>query len=67
MVSLLGRWTHLMINDNDDNGLAETRHLLRSPANAAHLLASIADADAGRFVTFDLIGNPAGEDEAKPR
>ena len=55
-----------MIDDDDDDGLAETLHLLRSPINAAHLLSSIADAEAGRFVTFDLIGNPAGEDEPEP-
>jgi len=33
---------------------SETLHLLRSPKNAAHLLASIAEADAGKLEEHDL-------------
>jgi antitoxin YefM len=36
-------------------GLRETLHLLSTPANAEHLLASIAEADAGEVVERDLI------------
>jgi antitoxin YefM len=36
-------------------GLRETLHLLSSPANAEHLLKSIADANAGRLVERELI------------
>jgi antitoxin YefM len=35
-------------------GMKETLHLLSTPANAAHLAASVADAEAGRFVAHDL-------------
>ena len=36
-------------------GMKETVHLLGTPANARHLLESIAEADAGRLVERDLI------------
>jgi len=39
---------------------SETAYLLRSPANAEHLLRSIADAEAGRIETEELI-NPERE------
>ena len=35
-------------------GMKEMLHLLSTPANAAHLAASMADAEAGRFVAHDL-------------
>ena len=34
--------------------LEETLHLLRHQANAEHLLAAIAEAEAGKFVEFEL-------------
>lgn len=37
------------------NGLMETVHLLKSPANAAHLSESIAQYQAGKTVSKDLI------------
>ena len=37
------------------DGIMETLHLLRSPANAARLLKSIAAADAGQIVERGLI------------
>jgi hypothetical protein len=37
------------------DGIMETMHLLRSPANAKRLLASIAEADAGNLTERDLI------------
>jgi len=35
-------------------GMKETLHLLSTPANAAHLAASIADGEAVRFIAYDL-------------
>lgn len=40
--------------------LMETFHLLKSPANAARLLRSIADAEAGRVAEHGLIDPDAG-------
>ncbi len=37
------------------NGLMETVHLLKSPANAAHLAESIAQYHEGKTLTKDLI------------
>lgn len=36
-------------------GMRETLHLLSTPANAEHLLASIAEADSGNVVERELI------------
>ena len=36
-------------------GMKETLHLLSTPANAEHLLNSIADADAGKLTERELI------------
>ena len=49
----------VMISEDEYEGMIETLHLLRSPANAAHLLASIAEADAGKFIVHDLIEGKA--------
>ncbi len=40
---------------SDWEGMQETLYLLSSPANAEHLRASIADADAGRVFERELI------------
>lgn len=50
------------------NSLMETVHLLSSPANAAHLATSIAQARAGQAQVRDIIETPgAGEqNDAKP-
>jgi len=37
------------------NGLMETVHLLKSPANAAHLFESITEYQAGKIVVKDLM------------
>jgi antitoxin YefM len=44
----------VMLSEQDYEGLMETVHLLRSPANAARLLESIRQADAGEAAEHDL-------------
>jgi antitoxin YefM len=39
----------VIMSEEDYEGLMETVHLLKSPANAARLLRSIRDADRGRL------------------
>lgn len=46
------------------NSLMETVHLLGSPANAAHLAKSIAQARAGQAQRRDLIDDPEDKDQA---
>ena len=43
----------VLLSEEDYEGLMETVHLLKSPANAARLLRSIGDADAGKFTGRD--------------
>jgi antitoxin YefM len=45
----------VILSEEDYDGLMETVHLLKSPANAARLLRSIGDADAGKTVEQDPI------------
>ena len=45
----------VILSEEDYDGLMETVHLLKSPANAARLLRSIGDADAGKIVERDPI------------
>ena len=45
----------VILSEQDYDGLMETVHLLKSPANAARLLRSIGDADAGKIVEHDPI------------
>jgi antitoxin YefM len=45
----------VIISEEEYEGMIETLHLLRSPANAARLLRSIADADAGNLEERELI------------
>ncbi|HEX3913261.1 MAG TPA: type II toxin-antitoxin system prevent-host-death family antitoxin [Steroidobacteraceae bacterium] len=49
----------VLISEEEYEGMMATLHLLRSPANAARLLRSIEDADAGELTEHQLI-----EDEA---
>jgi antitoxin YefM len=46
------------------NSLMETVHLLNSPANAAHLAKSIAQARAGKVQQRELIDAPEDKDPA---
>jgi antitoxin YefM len=45
----------VMVSEEDYEGLLETAHLLRSPVNAARLMESISQADAGDFSDHDLV------------
>lgn len=45
----------VMLAEEDYEGLMETVHLLRSPANAARLLQSIAEADKGLLTERDVL------------
>jgi antitoxin YefM len=45
----------VMISEEEYEGMLETLHLLRSPANAARLLRSIESADAGTLTDHEII------------
>ena len=45
----------VMLSADEYEGLMETVHLLRSPANARRLLESIAEANSGQLTEFELI------------
>ena len=45
----------VMVSEEDYEGILETLHLLRNPANAARLLRSIKEADAGLLGEQDLL------------
>jgi antitoxin YefM len=47
--------TAYLVSADQWHSLMETAHLLRSPANAERLLRSIADAQAGRTETQELL------------
>jgi antitoxin YefM len=45
----------VIMSEEDYEGLMETVHLLKSPANAARLLRSIKDADRGKLKAREVI------------
>ena len=45
----------VLMSEDDYEGLMETVHLLKSPANAARLLRSIKDADEGKLTEREII------------
>jgi antitoxin YefM len=47
--------TVVMISEDEYESMMETLHLLRSPANAARLLESIKEAEAGNLTEHDII------------
>ena len=48
-----GKGNVYMISEQELDGMRETMHLMSSPANAAYLLESIAQANRGEFVEYD--------------
>lgn len=50
-----GRGNVVVMSEDEFDSWKETVHLLSSPANAARLLRSIADAEAGNMDEFELI------------
>jgi antitoxin YefM len=46
--------TVVVLSEEEYEGLIETAHLLRSPANSARLLHSIADADANILTEHEI-------------
>jgi len=55
LVTRQGARSVVMISEEDYEGLMETVHLLRSPANAARLLEAIGEANSGALIEHDLI------------
>ena len=51
----------VLMSEDDYEGLMETVHLLKSPANAARLLRSIKEADQGKLTERELV-DPAKTD-----
>jgi antitoxin YefM len=47
--------TAYLVSERQFKSMQETAYLLRSPANAAHLAASIAEADAGSVEEHELL------------
>ena len=45
----------VLMSEDDYEGLMETVHLLKSPANAARLLRSINDAEQGKLTERELV------------
>jgi antitoxin YefM len=45
----------VLMSEEDYEGLMETVHLLKSPANAARLLRSIKEADEGKLTARELV------------
>lgn len=54
LITRQGKEPVVMMAASEFEGWMETVHLLSNPRNAERLLASIADADAGKFVEHDL-------------
>lgn len=46
----------VIVSEDEYEGMLQTLHLLKSPANAARLLESIEEADAGRMTERALTG-----------
>lgn len=55
LVTRQGARSVVMISEEDYEGLIETVHLLRSPANATRLLEAIEQLSAGATAEHDLI------------
>ncbi|MBI5163857.1 MAG: type II toxin-antitoxin system Phd/YefM family antitoxin [Magnetospirillum sp.] len=54
LVTRQGGAPAVILDKEEYDGLMETLHLLRSPANAERLLRAVAEAEAGQFVSGGL-------------
>lgn len=54
LVTRQGKEPVVLLAASEYEVMSETAHLLSSPRNAARLLESVAQADAGQFVEHDL-------------
>ena len=50
----------IVLSEEEYEGIMETLHLLRSPANAERLLRSIKSAESGQLSERDIVDEPAG-------
>jgi len=55
LVTRQGAASAVVLDKEEYDGIMETLHLLRSPKNAERLLRSIAEVEAGKTGTHDLI------------
>jgi hypothetical protein len=53
--------------NDEDKSLSETLHLLRSPANAARLLRSIDEANAGKLADQEILEQSASVQKRQAR
>ena len=53
--------TVVVLSEDEYEGMVETLHLLKSPANAERLRRAIASAEADRLVQHELIEPPNGK------
>jgi antitoxin YefM len=49
----------IVLSEEEYDGMVETMHLLRSPANAERLLRSVKSADAGGLTEREIVEGPA--------
>jgi antitoxin YefM len=56
-----GKGNVVLLSEEEFAGWQETLHLLRSPANARHLLRSISAADGGQVMTQALVTDQAAD------
>jgi antitoxin YefM len=54
-------------SEEDDEGMKETLHLLKSPANAERLRRSIEEANQGMAIEHELIDPDAAESSGRLR
>ena len=55
LITRAGNSNAVLVSEEDWSSMEETLHLLRSPKNAERLLRSIAEADAGKAKSRELI------------
>jgi antitoxin YefM len=59
VVTRQGARSVVLLSEDEYNGMIETLHLLRSPANAERVLSSIRESDEGNMSEHDVIEGSA--------